>query len=72
MVGPLTPNLERRLGPFPLRIWGLTVNFVANGLMLYGAAGYLSDGSRLPLLGLGSFITIACLVLLSKPSKGQS
>lgn len=71
MVGPLISNLEHQLGPFPLRVWGLIVNFAANGVMLYGAAGYLADGSRLPLLGLGGAVTISCLVLLSKPSRGQ-
>lgn len=62
-------NLERRAGPFSLRFWGLLVNFAANGLLLYGAVGYVADGTRLPLLVVGIAATLACVTLLSAPSE---
>jgi hypothetical protein len=52
-----------------LRVVGLTVNFVANAVLLYGAAGYLGDGSRLPTLLIGGVVTVACVLLLSLPRR---
>ena len=60
-------NLERRVGPASLRLWGLLVNFAANGLVLYGAIGYVSDGSRVPELLIGTAVTLTCIVVLSAP-----
>jgi len=62
-------NLETRFGPATLRVWGLLVNFAANAVLLYGAAGYVSDGSRLPALLIGGAVTIACILTLSSPSR---
>jgi len=61
-------DLDRRLGLWPLRVWGLILNFVGNALAIYGAIGFIRDGSRLPLLVIGGGITVACLLLLAKPS----
>ena len=40
-------DLETRLGPATLRVWGLIANFTGNAALLYGAIGYVADGSRL-------------------------
>ena len=60
-------DLEKRLGPWSLRVWGLIVNLAANTLALYGAAGVVRDGSRIPLLILGCVITLACVCILAVP-----
>jgi hypothetical protein len=52
-----------------LRVVGLIVNFVANAVLLYGAAGYLGDGSRFPLLVTGGIVTLACILLLAVPRR---
>lgn len=62
-------DLEKRLGPWSLRVWGLIVNLAANALALYGAAGVVRDGSRLPLLILGCVITLVCVLILAVPSR---
>jgi hypothetical protein len=62
-------DLDRRLGPWSLRVWGLIVNLCANALALYGAAGVVRDGSRLPLLIAGGLITLACVLILALPSR---
>lgn len=60
-------NLEHRLGPASLRLWGLILNFLANALLLYGAVGLFNDGSRGLALGVGLVVTLACIVVLSAP-----
>jgi len=60
-------DLDRRLGLWPLRVWGLILNFIGNALAIYGAIGFIRDGSRLPLLVIGGGITLVCLLLLAKP-----
>ena len=62
-------DLETRLGPATLRVWALIVNFAANAVLLYGAVGYVVDGSRLSLLILGSVVTFFCIAALSSPSR---
>lgn len=62
-------DLDRRYGPFPGRVWGLIVNFLANAAALYGAVGYLRGGRHLPLLLLGLLVTVACILVLALPSR---
>lgn len=62
-------DLERRFGWWSFRVWGLILNLAANALALYGLAGYLRDGSRLPHLVTGVLVTAACILILAKPSK---
>jgi hypothetical protein len=50
------------------RIWGLTINFAGNALALYGLAGLLRDGSRLPYFLAGAAVTVVCILVLAKPS----
>jgi hypothetical protein len=51
-----------------MRVAGLVVNFLANTVLLYGAAGYLHDGSRLPAVFFGAIATLACMLLLARPT----
>ncbi len=62
-------DLERRVGIWSVRVWGLILNLAANALALYGLAGYLRDGSRLTHMVIGIAVTAACILLLAKPSK---
>lgn len=68
MVGKMI-DLDGRLGPLPVRAWGLILNFIGNALAVYGAIGFIQDGSRLPILIIGAGLTLVCLLVLAKPSK---
>jgi len=63
----IDPDL--RIGPWSGRVWGLILNFMANAAAVYGAIGFVRDGSRLPLLVIGGAVTIACLLWLAQPAK---
>ncbi len=62
-------DLETRLGPATLRVWGLIANFVGNAALLYGAIGYVADGSRLSWLLVGGAVTLVSVLTLSSPSR---
>ena len=62
-------NLDKKIGPWPLRVWGLVLNFVGNAVAIYGAIGFIRDRSRLPLLIFGVVITLTCILVLAKPSE---
>jgi hypothetical protein len=61
--------LDRRYGPWTLRVWGLIVNLAVNALALYGLVGFLRDGSHLVHLIVGSAATVACILVLAMPSR---
>ncbi len=60
-------DLGRRLGPATLQVWGLVANFVGNTALLYGAIGYVVDGSRLSWLLVGGAVTLLSVLSLSSP-----
>ena len=62
-------DLDRKAGPWSYRVWGLIVNFVGNALAIYGAIGFLRNGSRAVCLVTGLLLTIACLLVLAVPQK---
>ncbi|MGD9347473.1 MAG: hypothetical protein PVH84_16525 [Candidatus Aminicenantes bacterium] len=62
-------TLNKKFGPWPLRVWGLVLNFMGNALAIYGAIGFIRDRSRLPLLIIGVLITLTCILVLAKPSR---
>jgi len=62
-------DLERRCGPWSLRVWGLIVNLLANALALFGLVGFLRDGTHLAPLILGATVTLACVLVLATPSR---
>ena len=62
-------NLEKKIGPWPIRVWGLALNFIGNAVAIYGAIGFIRNGSRLPLLITGLVITLTCILVLAKPSE---
>jgi hypothetical protein len=50
------------------RIWGLIMNFAGNALAIYGLAGLIRDGSRLPVFLIGAAVSVFCILILAKPS----
>jgi hypothetical protein len=60
-------NLDRRWGPCSGRVWGLILNFIGNGLAIYGSKGMIRDGSRIPILIIGLLVTLVCILLLARP-----
>ena len=61
-------DLEKKIGPWNLRIWGLILNLFGNALAIYGAIGVIHDGTRWPCLLVGGGLTIGCILLLARPS----
>ncbi len=61
-------DLDKKIGPWPLRVWGLVLNFIGNAIGIFGAIGFMRDGSRLPLLIMGIAITLTCILVLAKPA----
>jgi hypothetical protein len=62
-------NLGNKIGCWPLRVWGLVLNFVGNAIAIYGAMGFIRDGSRMVLMITGLVITLTCILVLAKPSE---
>jgi hypothetical protein len=62
-------DLDRRYGPCSARVWGLVLNLAGNIIAMYGLAGYLRDGSGIFWLGFGVALSIACILVLSRPEK---
>ena len=62
-------DLDRRYGIWPLRVWGLIVNLMANALALYGLVGFVRDGTHLVPLVLGAIVTLVCVLVLATPSR---
>ena len=62
-------DLDRQLGFWSLRVWGLILNFIGNALAIYGAVGFIRNGSRLAVLLIGCCLTIVCILVLALPSK---
>ncbi len=62
-------NIDKKLGPLSLRIWGLILNFIANFVALYGAAQFFKGNTGPGLMILGIIITIACILILAIPQK---
>ena len=50
------------------RIWGLILNFFGNALAIYGLAGLVRDGSRLPVFLIGVSVSLVCVLILAKPN----
>lgn len=62
-------NLDRRVGPFTLRAWGLAVNLLGNVLMLHGAVRSFTAQASTAELYVGLAVTGLCIAVLSIPDK---
>jgi len=55
------------MGPMRLRAWGLIINFLFNGIALYGLSRLLSDQGGTPILVFGAVGTLVCISVLAIP-----
>ena len=62
-------DLDKKRGPWTLRVWGLILNLLANALAIYGAIGVVHDGTRWPWLVIGGGLTLCCVLVLARPSR---
>lgn len=62
--------MDRKVGPWRLRLWGLIANLVGNVLALFGVVRVVRGGSP-ALLWVGGAITVACVAALALPSRGE-
>ena len=68
MVGKMI-DLDKRLGFWSLRVWGLVLNLVGNALAIYGAVGLLKSSTHLAYLIIGCALTLLCILTLARPSR---
>ena len=61
--------LERRIGPWSGRVWGLILNLAANGLLLWGISSLLRTGSGWTWIVIGGVGTVVCVAVLALPAR---
>ena len=61
--------LERRIGPWSGRVWGLIVNLAANALALWGIASVMRTGRGWVWILLGGAATVLCVAVLALPAR---
>ena len=69
VAGMSSFGLDRKLGPMRLRAWFLLLNFIFNGVALYGLSRVTVEGAGWPILVVGVIGTLACIGVLSAPAK---
>ena len=60
--------LERPIGPWSGRVWGLIVNLAANAIALWGVASVMRTGSGWTWIVIGGVGTAVCISALSLPA----
>ena len=63
--------LERRLGPWSGRAWGLILNLVANAVGLWGISLVMRTGSGWAWILIGGATTVACISVLARPARSR-
>jgi len=63
-------DMDRKLGPWRLRVWGLALNLLGNAIALFGIVRVVRGGSPW-LLVLGAAVTIVCVAALALPARGD-
>lgn len=61
--------LERRIGPWSGRVWGLIGNLAANALTLWGIASVMRTGGGWVWILVGGAATVVCVALLALPAR---
>ena len=68
--GPVLHRLlERRIGPWSGRVWGLILNLVANALILWGVSSVMRSGSGWAWIVIGGVATVLCVAALALPAR---
>lgn len=60
--------LDRRVGPWSGRVWGLIVNLGANAMALWGVASVMRTGEGWIWIVLGGVATAICISALALPA----
>ena len=68
-AGALHRLLERRIGPWSGRVWGLILNLVANAVTLWGVSLLLRTGSGWVWIVIGGAATVVCMTALALPDR---
>ena len=63
--------LERRIGPWSGRVWGLVLNLVANAVALWGVSSVMRTGSGWAWVVVGGAATAACIAVLARPARSR-
>jgi hypothetical protein len=61
-------DMDRKVGPWRLRVWGLALNFVGNVIALSGIVKLVQGGSPV-LLIVGAALTVGCILALAIPGR---
>ncbi len=68
-MGGIHGLLERRIGPWSGRVWGLIVNLVANAVALAGIASVMRTGGGWVWIVVGGAATVVCVAVLALPAR---
>ena len=60
--------LERPIGPWSGRVWGLIVNLAGNAIALWGVASVMRTGSGWAWIVIGTAGTVVCISALALPA----
>ena len=69
VMGGIHGLLERRIGPWSGRVWGLIVNLVANAVALAGIASVMRTGGGWVWIVVGGAATVVCVAVLALPAR---
>jgi len=62
-------NLDKKIAGLGMRTWGLILNFIGNILALYGIVGVVQEQKNWGFFISGLVVTVACISLLTIPTK---
>lgn len=63
--------LERHVGPWSGRVWGLVLNLAANAVALWGVSSVMRTGTGWTWVVVGSAATAACIAALARPARSR-
>ena len=69
--GVLHRLLERRIGPWSGRVWGLIGNLAGNAMALWGVASVMRTGSGWAWIVIGGVATAICIAALALPAGSE-
>lgn len=61
--------LDKKIGPFSGRFWGLVVNFFANAIAIHGAIGYMLHNNSPVEMYIGITASVLVCLVVAIPSK---
>ncbi|MCP4725326.1 MAG: hypothetical protein GY863_09835 [bacterium] len=64
-------DIDKKYGPWTLRVWGLILNLIANSAALYGIVSIMKNGSGWLLFITGLIVTLGCILILAIPDRSE-